>query len=66
MSETITPVDGLPRAGMGPVQPSFEHLVEAFCRGQEDFRARLARAWDGTAHPPEGRNGNVVTDDGQA
>lgn len=59
-------------AGFGPIPPSFEDAVEAFCLGQSELRARLARLWDGTAPPPEGRNCNTVTDnqggrhDGQA
>ena len=44
------------------IPPSFEQVVEAFCLGQSELRARLARSRDGTAHPPEGCNCNTVTD----
>ena len=64
MSETIISVEQLPTAAPGPIPPSFEHVVEAFCIQQADFRARLARSWDGAACPLEGRNGKVVTDNG--
>jgi hypothetical protein len=62
MSEMIVSGEELPRAGMGPIPPSFEHVVDAFCLQQTEFRATLARLWDGKARPSEGCNGNIVTD----
>ena len=46
----------------------FAAMVDRFCRGQDDLRARLARAghclWASAPGDGGGRNGNGVTDDG--
>jgi hypothetical protein len=57
-----------------PTCDPFADMVEAFCAGQSELRARLARVGgpDGASAPGNGCNGNAVTDnlggqgDGQA
>jgi len=65
MGEPIIGLEPPSAARLAPSPPTFEAVVEAFCRGQDELRARLASPLDGTARPPEGRNGNVATDGGQ-
>lgn len=59
-AQSTTSMNPCDHRNVQPLIPaSFEQVVEAFCLGQSELRARLARLWDGPSRPPpEQRNCN--------